>query len=77
MNSSDLQDGNGNRGIPEQKFNVNRACFPEEKTPEFTKKGELHELLVLALSLCFMCLVALKRCDLKTVGVCDLVAFAC
>ena len=27
------------RGIcPEQKFNVNRACFPKGKTPEFTKK---------------------------------------
>ena len=39
------------RGIPEQKFNVNRACFPKEKTPEFTKMGEIHELFVLALSL--------------------------
>ena len=27
------------------------ACFPKEKTPEFTKMGELHELFVLALSL--------------------------
>ena len=26
------------RGIPEQKFNVNRACFPREETPEFTEK---------------------------------------
>ena len=39
------------QGIPEQKFNVNRACFPKEKTPEFTKMGEIHELFVLALSL--------------------------
>ena len=30
---------------------MNRACFPKEKTPEFTKKGEIHELFVLALSL--------------------------
>ena len=28
-----------------------RACFPKEKTPEFTKMGEIHELFVLALSL--------------------------
>ena len=34
-----------------KKFNVNRACFPKEKTPEFTKMGEIHELFVLALSL--------------------------
>ena len=39
------------RGILEQKFNVNRACFPKEKTPEFTNMGEIHELFVLALSL--------------------------
>ena len=32
-------------------FDVNRACFPKEKTPEFTKMGEIHELFVLALSL--------------------------
>ena len=38
-------------GIPEQKFNVNRACFPKGKTPEFTKMGEIHELFVLPLSL--------------------------
>ena len=25
---------------------VNRACFPKEKTPEFTKKGKIHELFV-------------------------------
>ena len=30
---------------------MNRACFPKEKTPEFTKKGEIHELFVLDLSL--------------------------
>ena len=30
---------------------MNRACFPKEKTPEFTKMGEIHELFVLALSL--------------------------
>ena len=30
---------------------VNRACFPKEKTPEFTKMGEVHELFVLPLSL--------------------------
>ena len=30
---------------------MNRACFPKEKTPEFTKMGEIHALLVLALSL--------------------------
>ena len=30
---------------------VNRARFPKEKTPEFTKMGETHELFVLALSL--------------------------
>ena len=39
------------RGIPEQNFNVNRACFPKETTPNFTKMGEIHELFVLALSL--------------------------
>ena len=22
---------------------MNRACFPKEKTPEFTKMGEIHE----------------------------------
>ena len=38
-------------GIPEQKFNVNRACFPKENTPGFIKMGEIHELFVLALSL--------------------------
>ena len=30
---------------------MNRACFPKEQTPEFTKKGEIHEPFVLALSL--------------------------
>ena len=30
---------------------MNRACFPKEKTPEFTKMGEIHELFVLALFL--------------------------
>ena len=30
---------------------VNRACFPKENTPEFTKMGEIHELFVLDLSL--------------------------
>ena len=35
----------------EQKFDVNRACFSQGKTPEFTKMGEIHELFVLALSL--------------------------
>ena len=30
---------------------MNRACFPKEKAPEFTKMGEIHELFVLALSL--------------------------
>ena len=30
---------------------MNRACFPKEKTPEFTQMGEIHELFVLALSL--------------------------
>ena len=30
---------------------MNRACFPKEKTPEFTKTGEIHELFALALSL--------------------------
>ena len=25
---------------------VNRACFPKEKTPEFAKKGEIHELFI-------------------------------
>ena len=39
-------------GIPEQKFNVNRACFPKEKhTRIHNKMGEIHELFVLALSL--------------------------
>ena len=32
---------------PEQKFDVNRACFPKE----FTKMREIHELFVLALFL--------------------------
>ena len=35
---------NFSRGHSEQKFNVNRAFFPKEKTPEFTKMGEIHEL---------------------------------
>ena len=41
------------RGIPEQKFNVNRACFPKEKTPEFSHENgrNSHEFFVLALSL--------------------------
>ena len=30
---------------------MNRACFPKEKTPEFTKMGEIPKLFVLALSL--------------------------
>ena len=30
---------------------MHRTCFLKEKTPEFTKMGELHELFVLALSL--------------------------
>ena len=30
---------------------MNRARFPKEDTKEFTKMGEIHELLVLALSL--------------------------
>ena len=30
---------------------MNRACFPKENPPEFTKMGEIHELVVLALSL--------------------------
>ena len=31
---------------------VNRACFPKEKSTRIhTKMGEIHELLVLALSL--------------------------
>ena len=30
---------------------MNRACFSKEKTPEFTKMDEIHELFVLALSL--------------------------
>ena len=30
---------------------VNRARFPQGKTPEFTKMGEIHEHFVLALSL--------------------------
>ena len=30
---------------------LNRACFSKEKTPQFTKMGEIHELFVLALSL--------------------------
>ena len=29
---------------------MNRACLPKEKTPEFTKMAEIHELFVLALS---------------------------
>ena len=33
------------------KFNVNRSCFPKERTPDFTKMGEIHELFILALSL--------------------------
>ena len=37
------------RHFLEQKFNVNRACFLQRKTPEFTKMGEIHELFVLAL----------------------------
>ena len=39
------------RGIPEQKFNVNRACFPKEKHQNSQKMGEIHEFFVLALFL--------------------------
>ena len=39
------------RGKLELKFDVNLACFTKEKTPEFTKMGDIHELFVLALSL--------------------------
>ena len=35
----------------ETKFDVNCACFPQEKTPEFPKKCEIHELFVSALCL--------------------------
>ena len=42
---------NFSQGTLEPKFDLNRACFPKEKTPEFTKMGEIHELFVLALSL--------------------------
>ena len=38
------------RGTPEQKFNVSRACYPKEKHQNWQKKGEIHELFVLALS---------------------------
>ena len=35
-----------------KKFNVNRACFPKDKHQNSQyKKGEIHELFVLALSL--------------------------
>ena len=38
--------------FPGGKFIVNRACFPKEKTPEYSQKmGEIHELFVFALSL--------------------------
>ena len=39
------------RVYPEQKFNVNRACFPKENHQNSQKLGEIHELFVLALSL--------------------------
>ena len=39
------------RGISEQKFNVNRACFPEEKHQNSQRRAKFHELFVLALSL--------------------------
>ena len=39
------------RGIPEQKFNVNRACFPKEKHQNSQKWAKIHELFVLALYL--------------------------
>ena len=43
---------NFSRGHSGTKFNVNRACLPEEKNSRMhTKMGEIHELLVLALSL--------------------------
>ena len=42
---------NFSQGHSEQKFNVNRACFPEEKHQNSQKMGEIHELFVLALSL--------------------------
>ena len=42
-------------GIPEQTFNVNRACFPKEKHQNSQKMGEIHELFVLALSLVLVC----------------------
>ena len=39
------------RGIPEQKFNVNRACCLRKNTRIHREMGEIHELFVLALSL--------------------------
>ena len=39
------------RGIPEQKFNVNRACFPKEKHQNSHENGRnSYELFVLSLS---------------------------
>ena len=33
------------QGKSDPKLDMNCACFPKEKAPEFTKKGEIHEFL--------------------------------
>ena len=45
---------NFSQGHSRTKVQCESCFFPKEKTPEFTKMGEIHELFVLALSLvCF------------------------
>ena len=42
---------NFSQGHSGTKVQCESCLFPQGKTPEFTKKGEIHELFVVALSL--------------------------
>ena len=42
---------NFSQGHSGTKFQCESRLFPKEKTPEFPKMGEIHELFVLALPL--------------------------
>ena len=42
---------NFSQGRSGTKVQRESRLFPKEKTPEFTKMGEIHELFILALSL--------------------------
>ena len=54
-------------GIPEQKFNVNRPCFPKEKHQNSQKNGrEIHALFAFALSLVWFAGATPESSVLKT-----------